>query len=632
MAQKKETKNQKSALKISRPYFLSFLVGLGGLIFLFALYNLWFFHKIYPRVYLGGEKYGGLTKKEATAKLNVQLEAKQPKAIILSYKDVREEIPLSEIDYQPDIPTTVNALFKIGRRSNFWLALKEEFRAIFLPTEGELVASYNKQKLEDRLNLLVQKIDQEAKVLSFRLQGEEIVTEPSQQGKKIDKEITKKNLLSALGRFQTEAEIAVNIIEPKVGAEGSEEAKEQFKTLVFAPLSLSWEKKTYSLSKNDLQEWAVFREVEEGDKWILKMDLAQDKIAAFLKKIAKEINQEPVDARLTITDGVATVFHPHQDGYQLDEEATLQDIKEALSRQEEKRQVNLRVKVLKPNVRTDNLNDLGIKELIGEGTTSFAGSPKNRITNITVGANIFNGVLIKPGEEFSFNKVLGEVSERRGFVPELVIKEDKLIPETGGGLCQVSTTMFRAALNSGLDITARTPHAFRVRYYEPPVGLDATVYSPNPDLKFINDTPAYIIIQTVISGTKLTFQFYGTKDGRTVKIDGPYTSDYKAPGPPIYIDDPSLPAGKIVQIEKAVPGITARVHWVVYKDGKVLHEKTFVSKYVAWRAKYKRGTGAPSVQAPAEQPPAESPPPETPPVNENTNSEPTNNENNNTNS
>jgi vancomycin resistance protein YoaR len=179
---------------------------------------------------------------------------------------------------------------------------------------------------------------------------------------------------------------------------------------------------------------------------------------------------------------------------------------------------------LKPEVTSTDLDKYGIKELLGEGTSNFRGSPKNRIHNIGVGAKKFNGVLIKPGEEFSFIKTLGPVDESTGYLPELVIKVDKTIPEYGGGMCQVSTTCFRAALNAGLKITARTNHAYPVQYYNPQ-GLDATVYIPKPDLMFVNDTSAYILIQTRIEGTQLFFDFFGTSDGRQTKIIGPFVTE-----------------------------------------------------------------------------------------------------------
>jgi vancomycin resistance protein YoaR len=172
---------------------------------------------------------------------------------------------------------------------------------------------------------------------------------------------------------------------------------------------------------------------------------------------------------------------------------------------------------------------MGISALIGEGTSNFRGSTANRIHNIKVAIERFNGALIKPGEEFSFVKTLGDVDADHGYLPELVIKQGVTEPEFGGGICQVSTTTFRAAIYSGLKITARRNHAYPVSYYNPQ-GMDSTVYVPQPDLKFKNNTPGYILIQANIVGTVLTFDFYGTDDGRKTTIDGPTITERQPDG------------------------------------------------------------------------------------------------------
>jgi vancomycin resistance protein YoaR len=163
--------------------------------------------------------------------------------------------------------------------------------------------------------------------------------------------------------------------------------------------------------------------------------------------------------------------------------------------------------------------------------------------------------LIKPEEEFSFNKIIGKVSPKKGYLPELVIKNNRTVAEYGGGLCQISTTCFRAALYSGLPITERRPHAYAVKYYNPQ-GTDATIYPPHPDLRFINDTPNYILIQTKIEGNILTFDFYGTDDGREVKIIGPYSYDKKRSG-----------------------AMKAVVHQEIYRDGELDRKESFYSSY-----------------------------------------------------
>ena len=188
-------------------------------------------------------------------------------------------------------------------------------------------------------------------------------------------------------------------------------------------------------------------------------------------------------------------------------------------------------------MRLADLNDLGIKELIAVGKSDFSGSSAARINNVRVGASKYNGVIIMPGEEFSFNAHLGPVDAEHGFKPELVIKPEGATPEFGGGLCQVSTTAFRAAFFGGLPITARRNHSYAVHYYEwidenrpRAVGLDATIYSPSQDMKFINDTAGAILIWTKIEGKRLHFEFYGTPDGRQVTVDGPHPYDQRSSG------------------------------------------------------------------------------------------------------
>ena len=238
------------------------------------------------------------------------------------------------------------------------------------------------------------------------------------------------------------------------------------------------------------------------------------------KKLKNDSRVEAQNAKLSFDGGAVSAFSLSKDGYEIDTEKSFQDISKSLTENPLAKDITLDTTTLKPDVASTDLDKYGIKELLSEGISNFGNSPKNRIHNIQVGAASFNGVLIKPGEEFSFIKTLGPVDESTGYLPELVIKTDKTVPEFGGGMCQVSTTMFRAALLAGLKITARTNHAYPVSYYNPQ-GLDATVYIPKPDLMFLNDTPNYILVQTHIAGTQLFFDFYGTSDGRQTKLVGP---------------------------------------------------------------------------------------------------------------
>jgi len=264
-------------------------------------------------------------------------------------------------------------------------------------------------------------------------------------------------------------------------------------------------------------------------KKISRVSLDAGLIADFLNDLARTTNTDPQNAKLQIENEKVSVFSMNQNGVRLNKEKSLQIILNYFQKNDASHELKLATDEIIPEITLDSIDKLGIKSLIGEGISNFAGSPKNRIFNIKIATSRFNGILIKPGEEFSFVKILGEVDGEHGYLPELVIKRDKTEPEFGGGICQVSTTAFRAAIMSGLEITARRNHAYPVRYYNPQ-GMDATVYVPKPDLRFKNNTPGYILIQTKIEGTQLIFDFFGTNDGRKISITGPKITESNPDG------------------------------------------------------------------------------------------------------
>ena len=168
--------------------------------------------------------------------------------------------------------------------------------------------------------------------------------------------------------------------------------------------------------------------------------------------------------------------------------------------------------------------------------------------------------------------------------------------DDGGGVCQVSTTFFRAALNSGLPIIEHHAHSYRVGYYEQggwKPGFDATVYAPSYDLKVKNDTPSYILIQakTDTSANRLTFEFYGQKDNRIVEISAVRLWDYRPSPPDLHQDDPTLPTGTVKQVDWANPGVKSAFDYKVSRDSQIIFEKTFYSNFIPWQAVFLRGTG-----------------------------------------
>lgn len=252
------------------------------------------------------------------------------------------------------------------------------------------------------------------------------------------------------------------------------------------------------------------------------LELLPDAMRTSIVQFADKANRDPKNARLAVQDSKVVVAVPAESGITVDTEWSLAALEEALrAAQTDDLSVPLKSTITPAKVSEETLASLGITELIGTATTNFRGSPKNRIYNISRAVQDFDGVVIDPGATFSFVDHLGEVDGEHGYLPELVIKNNKTEPEFGGGICQVSTTVFRAALQSGLKITERRNHAYPVQYYKP-YGMDATIYIPKPDLQFKNNTPGAILLVPEIDGMLLTFSMYGTRDGRTTAIDGPH--------------------------------------------------------------------------------------------------------------
>lgn len=324
----------------------------------------------------------------------------------------------------------------------------------------------------------------------------------------------------------------------------------------------------------------------------------QEALTNYAIEIAETVSREPVNASFQFESGRVNLFRPARDGIALNQEAFIGELVKSLAKLEagEEKSVEQIISVVKtaPMITNKEVNDLGINELVGRGTSLYYSSIPGRIHNLTLASEKLNGLLIAPGEEFSFNKALGEVAAKTGYQQAYIIEKGRTVLGDGGGVCQTSTTTFRAVLNAGLPITERHAHAYRVHYYEDDLGpgYDATVFSPSVDFKFVNDTPAYLLIQTRVDKAKkqLIYELYGTSDGRKAEISKARIWA-RVPAPPdLYQDDPTLRVGVVKQIDWAAPGAKTAFDYKVIRNGEVLQEKTFTSVYRPWQAIYLRGT------------------------------------------
>lgn len=322
--------------------------------------------------------------------------------------------------------------------------------------------------------------------------------------------------------------------------------------------------------------------------------VVEDKLAA----IADTVDIPAQDALFQFENGKVTSFRPSAPGRSLNKDIARQRIEEALNNAKsglKKFSILLPIEVVSPKVTTDSVNSFGIKTRVARGYSEFAGSLPGRVHNVALAASRINGILIKPGEIFSFNDAVGDITAATGYQSAYIIKDGHTVLGDGGGVCQVSTTLFRAALDAGLPIVERHAHDYRVHYYEEggfKPGIDATVYGPTFDLKFKNDTPGYLLIQTKIDYNKpsLTFELYGTSDGRSSLVSNFKLWGITPPPPTLYQDDPTLAKGAMKQVDFEAWGAKTSFDYRVTRAGSVLQDTSFLSDFRPWQAVYLRGT------------------------------------------
>jgi vancomycin resistance protein YoaR len=317
--------------------------------------------------------------------------------------------------------------------------------------------------------------------------------------------------------------------------------------------------------------------------------------------LEKQYNIAPQNALFEIKDGKVVAFVADKNGLAVDRQEALiklgnemRSIYKGSNSVPSKITVIVNTKILSPEVRVSQANDLGISEIIGVGTSNYSGSIPERIHNLILATKRIDGTIVKSGDEFSFNKTVGEISSHTGYKPAYVIINGRTVLGDGGGVCQTSTTIFRSAIASGLQITEWHPHAYRVHYYENDgkPGRDATVYAPSVDFRFKNDTDSAILIDTDYDedNLTLTYTLWGKKDDRKIQISDVQTGAHIPAPPDREQEDPTLKRGMRRQVDWSASGLTTWFDYKVIKSDKTIYEKRFTSNFRPWQAVFLVGT------------------------------------------
>ncbi len=553
------------------------------MVVVFLLHWRMFLGKVIPSVMVSGIEISGIS--EDVLKQTLQEEfTKNPSGFSLEYNgDELTETTDLQVSY--DFDWTTDLAMGVGRSGNLLTQIRERVVFFFKPLDIEPAINYDEEELEGLISLISEKIKQDYAPARIGLDEEGVprfIT--GTDGVLVDEEELARLLVKAVkvpGKQVVSVPVRKNVAEfnDKRVAEALELSNKWLgKTLVFR----------YENFVMELSVEEVMSLMGVADSFVNQV--AFDELAILL---GNKVNREPQNAVFMFEGGGVVEFQTDLKGVELDKEGFLNMLKIALVQVNE--ELVLPVNLTEPEIKASEVNDIGIEELLGRGESRFAHSIPSRIFNVALAARRINYALIPPGEVFSFNKEVGEISGSTGYQSAYVIKDGRTVLGDGGGTCQVSTTMFRAAIKAGLPIVERKAHSYRVTYYEQGSGpgIDATVYAPTADLKFLNDTPGHILIQTIVDtrNTAMHIDIFGTNDGRISSISEPKVWGQSPPPAPLYEDDPTLPVGVVKQIDWAAWGAKTSFEYKVEKDGEVIYEKTFYSNFKPWQAVYLRGIG-----------------------------------------
>ncbi len=558
-------------------------------------------HRILSGVWVWDTNVGGLAPDEARIHLRSTLPLSQPGIILIGPEGQRWAFSPADLGIGVDAEATIMAAFQPGHIDSGLAAVPQRIEVMMSGMRLSPVLIWDPAQAQSALSRVAAELDRPAQDAAVRRQGATVELIAGDVGRQVDTESLLASLLPSLyGLRPVEKVVPINQLQPAISDEQANRAIAMADSILSEPLVLL----VPTPGEGDPGPWTISPDVVASmlsisvDAKGVRVVLDEAALAQHLGPLATALYRQPVDAEFAFQMDPLQLqlVSPSVTGREVDVAASVTQINDVLLGGGH--EVPLVVNTIPPEVGdTLTAEDLGIRELVAVGESYFTGSSTARDRNIRLGASQFDGVVVAPGEVFSFNEHLGDVTPEAGYDESYVIIGNETVLGVGGGICQVATTAFRAAYFGGYPIIERWPHAYRVGYYElggfgP--GFDATIYSPVVDFRFQNDTPYHILIQTEVdtAQARLRFLFYSTKDGRTVEQIGPEWGEAIPPGPPVYQYDASLPAGTLQQIETAHNGLNAVLGRVVRDaQGTVLYRDEFVSRFVPWPARYAYGPG-----------------------------------------
>ena len=566
----------------------------------FGLYNA---GKVYPGVSVAGVDVSGLNPEDAAAKLTQHLTYPQTGRIVFQGEQAWVAKP-ADLGLYLDPQMNAWAAYRLGRQGNIFTRPFAQFKAWYLGEDLPPLMIYDQRVTSRYLDTIAQQVNRPTIEASLSVNGTDVTATPGQVGRELDIQAT---LLPLEAKLRSLSDGAITLVireTPPVILDASAQA-DTARKMLSAPLVVQ----VPNAKEGDPGPWKLDPQALAGLLTIARVDstievgLETGRLQAYLESLATDLVRQPANSRFIFNDETRQLelIQPGTIGRNLNVAASIQEIQTRVSQGEHN--VDLVLDYINPAVGDDaTAQQLGITEQVSVQASYFYGSSASRIQNIKAAASRFHGVLVPPGATFSMGEALGDVSLDTGYAEALIIYGNRTIQGVGGGVCQVSTTLFRTAFFGGYPVVERYPHAYRVSYYEYTAGgdvdadlagLDATVFTPVVDFRFTNDTPNWLLMETYVNveARKLTWKFYSTTDGRTVEWDSTGLQNVVDPPEPLYQENPDLGRGEIRQVDWEAEGADVTVYRTVSRGGQVYFQDQFSTHYLPWRAVYEYGPG-----------------------------------------
>lgn len=602
-------KNRNQAYPIQRQ--IAFILGVGLLLAILILsavilkYERDYADKIHPGVTVAGVDLSGLTLGQAVVNLNANLTYGRLGQLHFSNGQDNWVYTPDDLGFSYDPVEVAKAAFDIGRGKGTMVNLGEQLKARNQGIDITPSIVYNQAKAYNVIQGLAAQTNIPLVEPNISLDNTTVNVISGQAGRTVDVQATLRNIEPFL-LLQQSGNVPMVIKEQTPLSVNVEDTAQLAETILSQAFTVNPADDTagqgpWTIKPEALASLLTIEQKSIEGNRTYTLTLNRPALVAYISSIAPALQNDPVNARMMFNDDTRQLelIANAVAGGSVDIEKSVDSILEKLQNGEH--QASLVMQMVEPAVKdTSTAAELGITELVAETTSYYYGSAAARIQNIRAAAANFHGVMVGPGEVFSMAEYLTDISLDNGYAEAPIIVGDQTVDGIGGGICQVSTTVFRNAFYGGFPIVERHPHAYRVGYYEQQsngwvdnslAGLDATVYVPLVDFKFRNDTPYWLLMETYPTDTSLTWKFYSTSDGREVDWWTTGITDVVTPPDPIYREDPDLPSGTIKQVDWPVNGATVEVYRTVTVNGTVTSQDTIRTNYVAWPAGYTYGPG-----------------------------------------